>query len=153
MSNKQKLYERKIFQLQSMSITITWIYNVCCQEFWYILSGLDIWPDQSDKDNPVWKKLGSRLQCKTWHIPLFQSINANSRRSGEGESWWVRLHGFHSSRALKLPAATRPFVWHWAWACQCTDTWCHAPFYIAVFSIIFFFDFVSGDLALTGFNS
>ena len=47
MSTKQNMCKEKIFQLRSMSNAITYLKKVCSQEFWYILSGLDIQHEQS----------------------------------------------------------------------------------------------------------
>ena len=38
----------------------------CSQEFWYILSGLDIWFEQSKNDNPASKKLAQG--CEIWCV-------------------------------------------------------------------------------------
>ena len=56
MSVEQKLCEVKIFQLQSMSNAIKCIDQRFAFKLWYIISGLDIQPKQSENDNPVCKK-------------------------------------------------------------------------------------------------
>ena len=47
--------------------------KVCIQEFWYIMSGLDIQPEQSKNDNPASKKSGSTLRETTIYVALFLS--------------------------------------------------------------------------------
>ena len=75
MSIEQNLCEEKIFQLQAVSNAIRCIDQrfvfknsgiSCRQESWYILSGLDIQFEQSDKDKPA--------RIVTSHIPLFSII-------------------------------------------------------------------------------
>ena len=125
MSNEHKLCKVKLFQLQPMS-----------NEFWNIVSGLDIQLEQSKNNNPVCKKICCRLLNTTSHIILFWSYCAQ----------WLRpvaragLHKFHSNRVLKpfvtphpfnvaLLRGTEPVTGH-----QCTDT--HA-FYIPAVSLFF----------------
>ena len=61
--------------------------KVCCQEFWYILSGLDIQLEQLSaiKDlenyNPVCKRIGSGLQNVMSHIILFLLIDRYKSRA------------------------------------------------------------------------
>ena len=87
---------------------------VCSQEFWYILSDLDIRLEQSENEDPArknWFK-ESRLRHMrhmTNHIPFFsvggyEPMALWSRRVAV--SW---QHGFNSRRMLKVSAATWPF--------------------------------------------
>ena len=79
---------------------------------------------------------------------FYQKIETNSWNSSQGESQWLGKHGFNSSRVLKFSTAPKPF-------CVTLNPWVnqHYSFYIAVLSSIFFFlNFMSGDLALTGFE-
>ena len=68
MNNEQKLCKVNI----SSPIYLEF-YEMCqcIQEFWYIMSGLDIQPDQSENENPARKKSDSRLRETTIHVPFF----------------------------------------------------------------------------------
>ena len=56
--------------------------KVCDQEFWYIMSGLDIQPEKSEYDSPVRKKVSCRWRNTTSHIPFFGVIDTNLWLSG-----------------------------------------------------------------------
>ena len=50
--------------------------NVCIQDFWYFVSGLDIPPKQSLNNNPACKKRGCRLQQEVINL-FFLQIDMN----------------------------------------------------------------------------
>ena len=60
--------------------------KVCCQEFWYILCGLDVELKQSENEDPAQKqKIGSRLWDSMTHIQFSLHIDTNLWFSGEGK--------------------------------------------------------------------
>ena len=116
---------------QSLSCCISlpgnWQYITCLSIYYRVMTCFD---------GLYLKKLWSACSV------LEQNINASFGPNG------ANYDGFESSRVLKLSATPLPFCMvlsqsvHW-----------HLRFYIAALSITFFLflDFVSGDLALTGF--
>ena len=122
--------------------------KACVQKFWYFVPGIDNQPEQSENDNlalkkqlPVAKHVKSYavfICILTWTHVLVVKVSSSkccSSGSTPAECWNLQQPLGH-------------FAWHWAR--QCTDK---RAFYIAALSTIFFpFDFISGDLALTGFS-
>ena len=87
------------------------------------------------------------LQAKKLFQIAICDNSCNLWLSSSGESPWVWRHGFESSRVPKLSS-----TWPLCVALSQSVYW-HARFYISALSITFsFLDFVSGNLALTGFQ-
>ena len=132
-------------------------YNVCCQEFWYIVSGLDIqlehWAIR--ERHSCTQKICSSLRDMTSHI-LFLTVHWYEpmsewwRQVLVSRSTWVQLsqHAKILCRPFAISRGTEPVTVH------C----CSARGYVDALSIhLLFSNFVNGDLALTGprqgFNS
>ena len=115
------------------------------QEFWYIVSGLDIQPEQSKNDKSCTQKIRSKLRNTMTHTSFF-SVGWYSTMAQ-----WLRrvvMNRAIGIRFRRVLISLQPGHFAWHRARQCTDT----RFSIsAIYIIFFYFDFVSGDLALTGF--
>ena len=110
--------------------------EVCIQEFWYCVPGLDIQPELSENDNPARKKAIAgceTLQVIWWVIySIFSGIMI--RTNGSVVKASRRQSGNCGSNPVGCWNSLQPlghFAWHWA--CQCTDT---PAFYIAALFII-----------------
>ena len=71
MSIEQKLSEVKIFQLRSLTLMCVkcekmYRSKVCVREFYYLVHGLNIQPEQSENDNPALKK--AVADCETFQV-------------------------------------------------------------------------------------
>ena len=51
--------------------------KVCVQEFWYFVPGLDIQPEISENDNPVYKKAVARCETLKVIYRFFQQTDTN----------------------------------------------------------------------------
>ena len=60
--------------------------KVCVQEFWYLVPGLDIQPEQSENDNPALKKAVACCEIRQVIYPFFPLTDTNPWLSGQGES-------------------------------------------------------------------
>ena len=152
MINEQKLCEVKIFQLQSMSNAIRYIN----QRFAFMNSGFSclalIFNLSYLRSTILHAK--KRLQVAKHFKWYDESYTLFFSRLTRTNGWVVkasrRESGDLGSISIECWNSLPPlghFAWHWAR--QCTDT---RTFYIAALTIIFsFLDFLSGDLALTGF--
>ena len=107
--------------------------TVCSQEFWYILSGLDIQLEQSENEDPAHKKLVQG--CKTLRVTYSFSLARRLQTHGSVENASCSEHGnmnLSSTRCWNFFLPLGHFVWHWAR--QWNDT---CAFYIAVCSLFF----------------
>ena len=59
-----------------------YLSKACVQEAWYIVSGLDIQPEQSKNNNPAYKKWFQVVRYADASIAFFMKINMNSLLSG-----------------------------------------------------------------------
>ena len=51
--------------------------KVCVQEFWYLVSGLDIQPEKSQYDSPEWKKTVAGGEIRQVIYWFFSALDAN----------------------------------------------------------------------------
>ena len=109
--------------------------KICIQEFWFIVSDVDIQPEQSQNDNPACKKKKAVPGCEIDRViyNFFHSIATTLWLSGWGESKWVGRHVFDSRKIRKLSAVLRHFAWHWA------RQWIDTCAFILLCSLYFFF--------------
>ena len=88
--------------------------KVCVQEFWYIVSGLDIQLEKSEYYSPVCKKIGCRWRNTTSHKQFFSSNRyepmaqwlAIGRLIAESLATWVQIL---KSAKTKPSAGPQPF--------------------------------------------
>ena len=111
--------------------------NVCVQEFWYIVSGLENQPEQSEteNDNHACKKAVPGCKIRRIMYRFSHIVDMNLWLSCKGEVQWGGRHGFDSRWVLKLSAAPLPFCVALSPSVQWVH-W-HARFYIAALSILF----------------
>ena len=55
----------------------TYPSKVCVQEFWYIMSGLDVQPEKSENDNSACKKVVPGCDTGRAIYSFFRRINTN----------------------------------------------------------------------------
>ena len=126
--------------------------KVCVQKFWYCLPSLDIRPELSEIDNSAPKKLVAGCETRKVISRVIYSFFSTNEYGPIAE--WLRpvidsmlAYGFGLRMMLNPSAAQLPF-------CLALSPSVHRHARFLYFCSLYnfsFLDFVSGDLALTGF--
>ena len=112
------------------------------------MSGLDIQPQQSENDNPAWKKRfhvarndeSSLQSCTVFFVKLIWNYGSVVKASSSE----LRYMGSILAGYWK-PLPLGHFAWHWA--SQCTET----RAFVLLHSL-YLLNFVSGNIVLTGIS-